>query len=665
VEKKQRRRVRLLSAFLLLIAINTLIGAVVSRNAGNSVGIAMLAAAVILVVGYGLSRTRHYGLATVLAVIIPSCPIFAMILSDVNQANIPNELPWLALPLLVSSLLLPLRSTVIIAVSYVAFIAIIMPFVSIPIAILTQSLAFMLMIFFFVVAVTAASQQDQSETEHELTERKRAEEKLRESERKYRTLVENIPEKIFYKDVNSVYVSCNNNYANDLKIKPEEISGRTDYDFYPKDLAEKYTADDKRIIESGQTESIEERYIQDGQERVVQTFKTPVIDEEGNKAGVLGVFHDITERKRAEEKLRESEAKYRAIFEQAADSVAIVNIETEEIIDFNDKAYQNLGYSREEFAKLKITDIDILMSGEEVKKRAERAAAGEPYTLETKHRTKNGEIRDVLVNARSVNIGGKNYSIGIWHDVTEHKQYEEKLEQALVNLENSSAQLAAINKELEAFSYSVSHDLRAPLRTIDGFSQALLEDYPDRLDEQGRDYLQRVRAASQRMGALIDDLLKLSRLTRSEMHQEPVDLSALAREVATNLQQTQPERRVNFVISRGLTASGDHQLLRVALENLLGNAWKFTGKCPQARIEFGAIQNGDKKAYFVRDNGAGFDMTYAGKLFGAFQRLHETTEFPGTGIGLATVQRIIHRHGGRVWAEGAVGKGATFYFTLS
>jgi light-regulated signal transduction histidine kinase (bacteriophytochrome) len=250
------------------------------------------------------------------------------------------------------------------------------------------------------------------------------------------------------------------------------------------------------------------------------------------------------------------------------------------------------------------------------------------------------------------------YIAQVQHDITERKQAEEKLE-------HSNTQLAATNKELEAFSYSVSHDLRAPLRTIDGFSQALLEDYPDKLDEQGKDYLQRVRSASQRMGVLIDDLLKLSRLSRSEMHKESVDLSALVEEIAAELQQTQPERHVELVISRGLTASGDRQLLRVALVNLLGNAWKFTGKRQQARIEFGATQNGDKKAYFVRDNGAGFDMTYANKLFGAFQRLHETTEFPGTGIGLATVQRIIHRHGGSVWAEGAMGEGATFYFTLS
>jgi signal transduction histidine kinase/ActR/RegA family two-component response regulator len=227
-----------------------------------------------------------------------------------------------------------------------------------------------------------------------------------------------------------------------------------------------------------------------------------------------------------------------------------------------------------------------------------------------------------------------------------------------------TAELAAVNKELEAFAYSVSHDLRAPLRSIDGFSQVLLEEYDDGLDADGQNYLRRVRAASQRMGELIDDLLRLSRVTRAEMIREKVDLSALAQEVAAQLQETQPERQVEFVIAEGLVANGDARLLRVVLENLLGNAWKFTGKQTCARIEFSCTETDGKPAYFVRDSGAGFDMAYADKLFGAFQRLHSTAEFEGAGIGLATIQRIIHRHGGQVWAKGAVGQGATFYFTL-
>jgi len=238
------------------------------------------------------------------------------------------------------------------------------------------------------------------------------------------------------------------------------------------------------------------------------------------------------------------------------------------------------------------------------------------------------------------------------------------LRKRAIEVEAFNRQLEAVNKELESFSYSVSHDLRAPLRGIDGFSQALLEDYSEKLDESGRDFLQRIRASTQRMGQLIDDMLNLSRVTRSEMRREGVDLSALADRIVKDLQEKQPERQVEFLIAPGLMTDGDAQLLKVALENLLGNAWKFTGKHSPARIEFGATKVQGKLAYFVRDDGTGFDMTYAGKLFIPFQRLHPLTDFPGTGIGLATVRRIIQKHGGGVWAEGKVGKGATFYFTL-
>lgn len=234
-----------------------------------------------------------------------------------------------------------------------------------------------------------------------------------------------------------------------------------------------------------------------------------------------------------------------------------------------------------------------------------------------------------------------------------------------LEMEQRNTELAAVNKELEAFSYSVSHDLRAPLRSIDGFSQALLEDCADKLNKQGKGYLHRVRAAAQRMGELIDDLLALSRVTRREMRHEMVNISALAEAVAAELQQEQPERRVKFAISKGLVVNGDEALLGLALENLLSNAWKFTSKQPKARIKFGVTQNDGKPAYYVRDDGVGFDMAYVDKLFAPFQRLHPVDEFPGTGVGLATVQRIISRHGGRVWAEGAVKQGATFYFTLA
>ena len=228
-----------------------------------------------------------------------------------------------------------------------------------------------------------------------------------------------------------------------------------------------------------------------------------------------------------------------------------------------------------------------------------------------------------------------------------------------------TAQLNTANKELEAFSYSVSHDLRTPLRSIDGFSQALLDDNSDHLDPEGKDHLHRIRAATQRMGHLIDDLLNLAHVTRTPMHHEAVDLSALVKRIAAELRSEKPERIVRIDIQPGLITQGDPSLLRVLLENLLSNAWKFTGKTESAHIELGkATQTAIEQTFFIRDNGAGFDMSYVENLFGAFQRLHNASEFPGTGIGLATAQRIVSRHGGRISAEGIVGKGAVFYFTL-
>jgi signal transduction histidine kinase len=241
------------------------------------------------------------------------------------------------------------------------------------------------------------------------------------------------------------------------------------------------------------------------------------------------------------------------------------------------------------------------------------------------------------------------------------QQAHDELEQRVVQ---RTRELSATNKELEAFAYSVSHDLRTPLRSIDGFSQALLEDYADKLDSTAQEHLQRVRRAAQRMAGLIDDMLNLSRVTRCELHREKLDLSAMARLIAAELQEAEPSRRVEFVIEDGLTTVGDPQLLRGAIENLLRNSWKYTSGHATARIEFGRSEEEGKHSFIVRDDGAGFDPRYADRLFGAFQRLHTAKEFPGTGVGLATVQRIIHRHGGEIWAQGAVEKGATFYFTL-
>jgi light-regulated signal transduction histidine kinase (bacteriophytochrome) len=260
-------------------------------------------------------------------------------------------------------------------------------------------------------------------------------------------------------------------------------------------------------------------------------------------------------------------------------------------------------------------------------------------------------------------------------DITERKHIEDELRKSEAEVRSlnadlekrvaeRTAQLELANKELEAFAYSVSHDLRAPLRAIDGFSRILVEEHRQFLPAEAQALLDRVRAANQNMSQLVDALLGLSRMTRAELRRETFDISLLARKVIENLRQADPERKVEFSIISGVTANGDVRLMSIVLENLLGNAWKFTSKRGSARIEFGAEERDGDLVYFVRDNGAGFNMAYANKLFGAFQRLHSASEFEGTGIGLATVQRIIHRHGGRIWAESKPNVGTTFYFTL-
>ncbi len=283
-------------------------------------------------------------------------------------------------------------------------------------------------------------------------------------------------------------------------------------------------------------------------------------------------------------------------------------------------------------------------------------------------RRKNGEEFPAEVSISKLVQDGETLFSAVIRDVTERKRHEDAIKNLNQSLEHRvkerTAELTASNAELEAFCYSVSHDLRSPLRGITGFSQALLADSASQLDQQGKEYLDRISKAGVRMGELIDELLTLSRVTRGEMHVEQVDLSAIAQSIAAELTRGDPEREVKWSITEGLAARGDTLLLQDVLQNLLGNAWKFTSKKAVASIEFGKTRHQDKSAYFIRDDGAGFDMDYTDKLFGPFQRLHGIREFPGNGIGLATVQRIIHRHGGEVWAEGAVGKGATFYFCI-
>jgi len=366
----------------------------------------------------------------------------------------------------------------------------------------------------------------------------------------------------------------------------------------------------------------------------------------------------IHERDRAELALRENEELYRAVVENVADGI-VINVGLERRL-VNDAFLKIHGLQKPDEVIGKPCDYFVLDEDKKIvtdRTLARQRGDEAPSIYEYRIVRPNGDIRTIETSAKAITYKGNAAALAVLRDVTDQRRAQQ-------DLMERTRQLEAANRELEAFSYSVSHDLRAPLRSIDGFSQALLEDYSDKLDDYGKDCLQRVRAASQRMALLIDDLLNLSRVTRTEMRRETVNLSLMTRQIANELQKSQPDRSANFAIASEVTVNGDARLLRIVMENFLNNAWKFTSKRAQTTIEFGVQENGVKKIYFVKDNGAGFDMAYASKLFGAFQRLHTPTEFPGTGIGLATVQRIIHRHGGQVWAEGKVEEGANFYFTL-
>jgi PAS domain S-box-containing protein len=387
------------------------------------------------------------------------------------------------------------------------------------------------------------------------------------------------------------------------------------------------------------------------------SFDRPIVvqstDELGDLARQANEMAAKLERSQMESK--RAEAKFRDLVESAPDAIVIAGSDGR-IAIVNAEAERLFGRRRDALVG---GPVDVLLP-ERLRgtdpghrrgylKDPGDAPAGSNFELVGRH--EDGSEFPIEVSQRTLRIEDQPLVSSAIRDITERKRIE-------VALETS-------NRELEAFSYSVAHDLRAPLRGINGFSRALLEDFGDKLDAQGKNYLERIGAGSERMGLLIDALLSLSRVSRVDLSRETVNLSRTADGVMKQLRMTQPEREVSFVNQDDVSGHGDPALLRALLDNLLGNAWKFTGKRPDARIEFGTTRKGDTLVYFVKDNGAGFDMAYADKLFAPFQRLHQASEFAGTGIGLATVQRIVHRHGGEIWAEGAVGAGATFSFTLA
>ncbi len=410
--------------------------------------------------------------------------------------------------------------------------------------------------------------------------------------------------------------------------------------------------------------------------KTISVFITfvPDFDADGRVDGLFSFASDITQLRQAEARLNDERSRLAGMVASAMD--AIITIDSAQRITLFNPAAEKMFGARA--ADMLGRDLQVLIPADSRKRHPVQVALfgmmgearGSLGTLRTIHGLRaNGEEFPLEIAISQVEVGGEKSYTAILRDITERKLAEEAIGALNANLERRvaerTAELVAINHELESFDYSISHDLRAPIDRIRGFSEAVLEDADSRIKPRTRDYLGRIQASAASMDQLVTDILSLSTLSRGELHRTDVDLSATARDILEILQRTAPDRDVEIAVASGIRADADPGLMRVVLENLLGNAWKFTSKREGARIEFGCDLEHGTPRFFVRDDGAGFDAAFGAKLFDPFFRLHTQGEFEGTGIGLATVQRIVRRHGGRTWAEGAVGRGATIFFSLS
>jgi PAS domain S-box-containing protein len=512
-----------------------------------------------------------------------------------------------------------------------------------------------------VVDALATSRARVGQLEREAIEREgEAEEDLRAHLARYRSLVLAIAQVIWTHDSGGEMVGEQPSWAAYTGQTLAQYQGRGWLDaVHPDDRAASVEAWARAVSMSVPYEVEHRLRRYDGKYRYFSARAVPVLADDDTIHEWAGIHTDITQRKLVEQTLRDGVRQ----FQELADSMPQIvwAAGPDGHFDYYNKRWYEftgrpVGISGDE----SWSDVVHPEDQRECLERWHAATrSGDPYEIEYRLREKSGTYHWFLRRALPVRdpAGHITRWFGTCTNIDAVKRTEEVLRRA-------NAETDALNRELEAFSYSVAHDLRSPLRAIDGFSQAVLEDSAERLDAEGKVNLARVRAAAQQMGRLIDALLTLAQVGRTELRREQVNLTRVARGVGDRLREANAERDVALVVHEGLVAEGDATLLTAVMENLLGNAWKFTSQRPRAHIEVGRASKDGQPVYFVRDDGAGFDMAHAGKLFGAFQRLHATHEFPGTGIGLATVQRIVRRHGGQIWAEGEVGRGATFFFTL-
>jgi PAS domain S-box-containing protein len=507
--------------------------------------------------------------------------------------------------------------------------------------------------------------------EQEIIRRKFAEQELKAGVEKYRVLVENLNDVIFTVNSDGIITYVSPPIRQLTGYAPEQLIGRPFAGIIPPDDLPMLNGKLQDALENP-LEPWDCRYLADGgQIRWARASSRPIF-EHGRAVGIQGLFSDVTEHKQLEEAIKESEEQFNALGNSVSEGIWYASVDGRDFQYINPAFEQLYGRSLADIKENPDLWKQIVHPDDRALAEASAHDLLAQGFFESEYRIvrPDGEVRWVFDRKTMVRnrLGEPVRMGGIISDITERKRAEAEILKLNAELEQRvqqrTEQLSEANRNLEAFSYSVSHDLRAPLRGIDGFSRALQEDCADRLDKTGRNHLARIQAGVQRMGRLIDDLLNLSRAGRIPMSCTPVDLSLLAGRVLEELRRSDPGHRVETAIAPGLIALGDESLLFQALHNLLENAWKFTARTEQARIEFGRCRLDGEAVFCVRDNGAGFDMAYADRLFAPFQRLHTQTDFPGIGIGLAIAQRIILRHKGRVWAEAAVGKGAVFYFTL-
>jgi hypothetical protein len=496
----------------------------------------------------------------------------------------------------------------------------------------------------------------------------RREAELRDGAAKFRAMVEASPVGIFLARTDGQTIYANPAYLRILGLSADEALGLGWIKAIHPEDRDVVAVEWHKAAMAGVPYRGQGRYLHAGGRIVWWQVRSAEVRVAGQVVGMVGIVEDITEVREAQSALRDSEKRYRSMFASNPQPMWVYDVETLRFLDVNDAAVTHYGYSRDEFRGMTVQDI----RPDEDRGRIDRAGSqrnGAALGQGTRrHRRKNGRIIEVELTAHDLMYNGRRAIHVLANDVTERSRVEREIKQINVELEERvtarTAELTEANNELEAFTYSVAHDLRAPLRGIDGFS-ALLVEHGAGLDRDAATYAARIRAASQRMGRMISDLLDLSRVARRDLYKLGVDLSAMAHEIRDELARGARDRQVEWRIAPDLRARGDPGLLRLVLDNLIGNAWKYSRDAAACRIEFGRAEGPEgKPEFFVRDNGVGFDMQYAGKLFSVFQRLHSADKYEGTGIGLATVKRIVARHGGIVRAEAAPGRGATFYFTL-